>query len=120
MWVEAIEQIGAEAVGLSVERLDDDARERTAMTIAWLTVQALKSPTVEELAAWQAMMEAVVRQHVLFSVSDDRIANPNPAWWREAIGRAIVRFVRMNELGPTINRHMKALTDVNRLDQPES
>jgi hypothetical protein len=86
MWVEAIEQIGAEAVGLSVERLDDDARERTAMTIAWLTVQALKTPTVEELAAWHAMMEAVVRQHVLFSVSDDRIANPNPASWRKPSG----------------------------------
>jgi hypothetical protein len=120
MWVDAVVQIGAEAIALSVERLDDDARERTAISIAWLTVQALKSPTVEELAAWHAMMEAIVRQHVLFSVSDDRIENPNPAWWREAIGRAIVRFVKMNDLGPTINRHLQALAEIDRAEQPAS
>jgi hypothetical protein len=120
MWVESVEQVGDEAIALSVECLADEARERTAARIAWVTLHALRSETIEDLSAWHAQMEGVVGQHVSFSIAEDRLENATSAWRREAMGRAIVRFVHTNRLVPTINRHLEALAGADRIDQPES
>jgi hypothetical protein len=120
MWVESVEQVGDEPIGLRAERLDDDARERTAVTIACLTLDALRGTTVDDLLPWHHFMEGVVRQHVSFSISEDRLEHADAGWWRAVIGRAIVRFMHENEPAPTVNRHLEALTQTEHTNRHES
>jgi len=120
MWVESVEQVGDELVGLCVERLNDDARERTAATIAWVTLEAVRCGAADTSAPWQELMHDVMRRHVSFSVSDERAANLDAEWWSQAIDRALRQFLRQNELASRVNRHIDTMLRVCRSNHQES
>jgi len=120
MWVESVEQVGDELVGLSVERLDDDARERTAATIAWVTLETVRGGAIDTSTPWQELMHDVMRQHVSFAVPDERAANLDAERWSEAIDCALRQFMRQNELASSVNRHIDAMLQTHRSGHPDS
>jgi hypothetical protein len=121
MWVESSMQIGDQDIQLCIERLEDDARDRTAAVLAWLTLEAVRANGGVGAAAWHECVAELLRQHVSFVVPG--ASEPNdlgPAWWSEAVGRAFVQFVRDNEMAPAINRHLEVLTGLGAPERPES
>jgi hypothetical protein len=120
MWVETVLQVGDEQVGVSIERLEHDEQERTAVALAWLTLEACRAGIANQSVAWHDLVGDLLRDHVAFTVPETRIENLGPAWWNEAMGRALVQFVRQNDLGPRINRHLAALQDLDSSGLRES
>jgi hypothetical protein len=120
MWVESSVQVGDQSVGLCILRLDDVKRERTAAVFAWLTLDAIRSSTDDESTAWHEFVNDVLREHVTFSVPDERLEHLGRTWWSEAVSRALLEFVRQNELAPSINRHLQTLHASGRSDRAES
>jgi len=101
--------VGDLAVGLCIHRLEDEERERTAAVFAWLTLQVFGGGADSGHAAWNDFAHDVLRDHVTFTVPEERVAGLGPAWWNETLGRALLQFVRQNELAPSINRHLEAM-----------
>ncbi len=120
MWVDTVLQVGDEQVGLSIERLDQDDQERTAVALAWLTLEACRAGIANESVAWHDLVGDLLRDHVAFTVPETRLESLDPAWWNEAMGRALVQFVRQNDLGPRINRHLATLQDLDSSGLRES
>jgi hypothetical protein len=109
MWVQSVLHVGDLTVGLRVHRLDDEERERTAAVFAWLTLQLVGSDMDRGSPEWNDFAHDVLRDHVTFTVPEDRVENLGPAWWNETLGRALVQFVRRNDLAASINRHLEAM-----------
>lgn len=101
-----MEHVGDHAIGLSVQRLDDDERERTAAVLAWLTLDVIRSG-ISDSTAWNEGVNEILRRHVTLSVPDERLKRPDSPWWNELISRALREFVRQNDLAPSINRHLQ-------------
>jgi len=111
MWIESLVQVGDRPIGLQIERLDDERREQTAVVLAWLTLQTLVDRSDAPLP-WHQYAADILRDHVSFVISDEpHPERLEPAWWAEALGRALVEFVRHNELGPSINRHLQTMRE---------
>lgn len=110
-WIESAIEVGDRAVGLCVERLEPAAKDRAAAVLAWLTMETLTSPDDGGAAAWHEFVGEMLRQHVMFSVADETEPQRlDVEWWTEVMGRAFIQFVRQNELGPRVHRHMEALS----------
>lgn len=93
---------------LSVERLDDARRDRTAAILAWLTLEQLVS--AQGSAAWHDFVAETLRQHVMLWIPDLQDRDElGPEWWNEVMGLAFLQFVRDNELSPSINQHLERL-----------
>jgi len=119
MWVESLEHVGDQAVGLCVQRLDEDERERTAALLAWVTLDAIRGGGDESMA-WTECVNEILRQHVALSVPDERLERPESPWWNELISRALQEFVRQNDLAPAIGRHLHAFQGIGVAGQRES
>lgn len=108
MWVESQLHVGEDSIGVSVQRLDPDECERTAATLAWLTLETMRSGSDLASGPWQAFVNGLLSQHVAFVVPEG-LADADSAWWTEAVGRALSQFVRENDLAATINRHLQLM-----------
>lgn len=117
MWVESTLEVGDEAVGLRIERLDADVHERTAATLAWVTVEATSG---RGPAAWEACVRDLLRDHVAFTLPAGRPDDPGSDWWSEAVSKALVAFIRENALAPRISWHIDELCRVARRPRAES
>jgi len=120
MWVQSTVDVGNERVRLSIERLDDEARERTAATLAWLTLEAFTIDDPEEHTSWHEFASEVLRRHVTFAVPDTRVRQITVPWWNEALARALTCFIRENNLATSINRHIETLLRVSQPGRRES
>jgi hypothetical protein len=118
MWVASSVQVGDQAVGLNVERLDKEEREHAAATLALLTLEAMTSGE-EAQAVWHEQVEKILRQHVTFEIEGEP-GRLNAMWWFEALGYALIQFVRQNDLAPSINRHIDVMQRVDRGSPRES
>jgi len=108
-------QVGDHQLGLSVERLDHDQRERTAAVLAWLTLDAITMVNGDAgSTAWHEFVNDVLQYHVTFSMPDTQPTAVGAAWWSEAVSRALTQFIRENDLGARINRHMEAFAHMGR------
>jgi len=76
---------------------------------AWLTHESVRSGTGEAPAAWSEFVHDVLRNHVRFSVPSERLSGLGSGWWQEAMGRALVQFLRENRLAPSINRYLDTM-----------
>jgi len=121
MWIESSVTVGDRPVGLNIERLDDDGREKTAAVLAWLTLEVLTGATPHAMSMWHDYAAEILRQHVSFVIADQ--ADPEhlgSAWWSEAVGYALVEFVRHNELARSITRHLETMRGARVGVLPES
>jgi hypothetical protein len=109
MWVESRVHVGNDSIRVQVQHLDNDERERTAATLAWLTLEAMRSGADSECGPWHELVNGLLGQHVAFEVPDDRLAEATTEWWSEVVGRALTQFVRENDLAASINRHVPIL-----------
>src|SRR5262245_58957728 len=100
-------EVGGEPVGLSLHLLDADESERTAAAIAWFTLQAISGEPPQE--SWRQFVQEVILEHVEFTISEEKLAALGQAWWSEAAGRAAAEFIQLNELGPSLRRHLRSL-----------
>ncbi len=118
MWVESFVAVGDQSVALSVERLDAESRNRTAATLAWLTLDAMGHGGSSD--AWDQFVSDLLHKHVAFSVRPDRLEQLGLEWWHEAVGRALQQFVRSNELAASINHHLEAIQLARNARRPAS
>ena len=109
MWIESSVQVGDRPVVLCVECLDDEERERTAAQLAWLTIEAFGCGAEGATVAWHEFVAGILRQHVTFSIPEEQLAGLGHEWWNEAMGRALLQFVRQNGLALSVNRHIDTL-----------
>src|SRR5262245_51586066 len=104
MWIESSIDIRGQSVGLSLHLLERDERERTAATIAWF-VHLIESGREDE--AGERFVESIIGGNVEFTIPEDQLDGLSESWWTEATGRAAVEFVRVNELGGSLNRFLQ-------------
>jgi hypothetical protein len=121
MWIESRVQVGDRSVGLQIERLDAEPREQAAVVLAWLTLQTLAERSSDAPPSWHQYAADILRDHVSFVINDEpHPERLEPSWWSEALGCALVEFVRHNELAPSINRHLQAMRAATSGQQMES
>lgn len=108
MWIDCTLHVDNERVSLSVERLDPEARERTAATFAWMALQSVGA-FGEAADGIQDALCRYLGPHVAFRIPEDRLAALGPKWWGQAIERAYVEFVRANDLKPRMRHHAQLL-----------
>src|ERR1700760_3937287 len=95
MWIDISIVVGNQPIGLSVRRLDADACDRAAASLAWFSYLAMTGDTSTEPATWQTFMQEVIFEHVKFTVpgeTDELTAT----WWDEASRQAVVALVETN------------------------
>lgn len=108
MWIELTLMIGKQRVGLSVERLGDEALERAAATLAWMTLESEDAVDDRDRTIRQALY-GKLSDHIAFHVPEDRMASLGAKWWGQALERALVEFVRANDLGPRVRHHWQLI-----------
>lgn len=116
-------------VGLSVERLDPQERERTAAELASLTLNAISSCGPNEAIAWREFVHNVL-EYISFAATDEHLESlwnrcrcrrrrEGAMWWSVTISCALLRFVH-NQLAPSINRHLQILKELGASKRPKS
>jgi hypothetical protein len=112
MWIDTSIVVGDQPVGLSVQRLDPDTRDRAAAILAWFSHLAMTSDTRTDPEAWQSFMQTVVFEHVKFTVpdkTDEQLDELSAAWWDDAGRQAIMAFIQANGLSPALKLHLQTI-----------
>ena len=120
MWVESSLQIGDRPVGLQIELLDEDSKERVAAVLAWLTLEAVRNQSSADGIAWHEYVGEVMERHVAFFVQGQDADAFDVMWWNEAVGYAFLEFVGQNALAGRVNRHLTTLRSMAAETRVES
>jgi hypothetical protein len=105
-WIESSFEVDGHHFGVSVKRLDDHERERTAAEIAWFA-HGLVSPEVDpEAIGWTTLLQQILSECVAIT-ADEGALDRLESLWDHVIGRALEAFVQGNELDPALRRCLR-------------
>jgi hypothetical protein len=107
MWIEASFDVDGHHFGVSVKRLDDRERERTAAEMAWFA-HGLLTPEVDLKAiGWTPFLQQVLSEYVAITVDEDKMDRLE-SMWDQVICLALRAFVDVNELDPALRRYLRS------------
>jgi hypothetical protein len=104
-WIESSFDVDGHRFGVSVRRLDDRERQRTAAEIAWFA-HGLVSPEVDlEAIGWTMLLQQILSECVAITADEDALDRLE-SLWNQVICRALDAFVQVNELDPVLRRYL--------------
>lgn len=105
-WMDRTVVIAGTSVRVSVRRLERDAREGAAATIAWFSNLLLTTGATGEHDDWRRFLQSVMDQVRFTTMVDVDAEALSDSWWQEASSQGLAVYMDLNELTPLWRRHL--------------
>lgn len=103
-WIDCGFLLSGQRVNVSVRRLCPEERQRVAAEIAWFAESLLAA--IPQSESWSKLFDRILSEDVSITL-DEQAFSPAKQDWDQLICLTFEAFVKANELGGPIERHLE-------------